>query len=99
MLLVFAFSITPQKAIHDIVAHHVDPTSCDVHQDFPIAQVEKYSIHCSYDSLVATTPFIHFNFEINIAAPLVAKVNNTYLLASYFSNTHFTLESRGPPAA
>jgi hypothetical protein len=27
MLVVFAFSITPQKNIHDFVAKHVDPTA------------------------------------------------------------------------
>ena len=31
MLVVFAFSITPQKNIHDFVAKHVDPTACSVH--------------------------------------------------------------------
>lgn len=99
MLFVFAFSITPQKSIHDIVAHHVDPTTCDVHQDFPIDQVEKSSIHCSYENLVATTPFLQYNFEIIIAAPTMAKVTNTFFTANYYSTTHFTFESRGPPTA
>jgi hypothetical protein len=98
MLFVFAFSITPQKSIHDIVAHHVDPTTCDVHQDFPMTQVEKSSIHCSYDNLVATTPFVQYNFEIIIAAPITAKVTNTYFTVNYFSASKFTFESRGPPA-
>ena len=99
MLLVFAFSITPQKSIHDIVAKHVDPTTCNVHHNAPIEQVEKSSIHCSYENLVATTPFLQYNFEIIIAAPTMAKVTNTFFTANYYSTTHFTFESRGPPTA
>lgn len=41
MLVVFAFSITPQKSIHDLVAKHIDPNSCKVHKDLPIEQIEK----------------------------------------------------------
>ena len=41
MLVVFAFSITPQKSIHDVVAKHIDPTNCSVHKDLPIEQIEK----------------------------------------------------------
>jgi len=40
MLLVFAFSITSQKTIHDLVAKHSDKVKCDVHKNLPIEQVE-----------------------------------------------------------
>ena len=39
MLVVFAFSITPQKSIHDLVAKHSDKVKCDVHKNLPIEQV------------------------------------------------------------
>jgi len=39
MLVVFAFSITPQKTIHDFVAPHKDPTKCYVHD--PIGRLLK----------------------------------------------------------
>ena len=97
MLLVFAFSITPQKSIHDIVAKHVDPTTCNVHHNAPIEQVEKSSIHCSFDQLVATTPFVHYSFSINIPTPLVAAVTNTTIAINYDYTIVNSNESRGPP--
>ena len=99
MLLVFAFSITPQKSIHDIVAKHVDPSTCNVHHKAPIEQVEKSSIHCSFDQLVATTPFIHYCFSITIPTPQVAAVRNTTLAIIYDYSIANSNESRGPPAA
>lgn len=97
MLLVFAFSITSQKTIHDIVAKHSDKIKCDVHKNFPIDQVENASIHCSQDNLVATSPFLDFNFEIKLSAPVQRRVTNTDLVCFYFSNNNYSLVSRGPP--
>ena len=98
MLVVFAFSITPQKSIHDLVAKHIDPNSCSVHKDLPIEQVENSSIHCSHDNLVATSPFVEFNFNIEIAHPVQNIITNTHLVCFYFSNKNYSLDSRGPPA-
>ena len=98
MLVVFAFSITPQKSIHDLVAKHIDPNSCSVHKDLPIEQVENSSIHCSHDNLVATSPFVEFNFNIELAQPVQNIITNTHLVCFYFSNKNYSLDSRGPPA-
>ena len=98
MLLVFAFSITSQKTIHDIVAKHSDKIKCDVHKNFPIDQVENTSIHCSQDNLVATSPFLDFNFEIKLSVPVQRRVTNTDLVCFYFYNNNYSLVSRGPPA-
>ena len=98
MLVVFAFSITPQKSIHDLVAKHIDPNSCSVHKDLPIEQVENSSIHCSHDNLVATSPFVEFNFNIELAQPVQNSITNTHLVCFYFSNKNYSLDSRGPPA-
>ena len=98
MLVVFAFSITPQKSIHDLVAKHIDPNSCSVHKDLPIEQVENSSIHCSHDNLVATSPFVEFNFNIELAHPVQNSITNTHLVCFYFSNKNYSLDSRGPPA-
>ena len=97
MLLVFAFSIMPQKSMHDLVAKHSDPTHCNVHQDAPIAQVEKSSIHCSYDNLVVASPFLDFSFahELNVYPP--RSIKNTSLVALTYLLVPFLLESRGPP--
>ncbi|MCX6203932.1 MAG: hypothetical protein NTY43_06505 [Bacteroidetes bacterium] len=98
MLLVFAFSITSQKTIHDIVAKHADKIRCDVHKDLPIDQVENASIHCSHDNLVAASPFTDFTITIQLIHPIVIAATNTHLVAFYFSNNRHTLDSRGPPA-
>jgi hypothetical protein len=99
MLLVFAFSITSQKTIHDLVAKHSDKVKCDVHNNLPIEQVENASIHCSHDNLVATSPFLEFSFNIELAHPVASIATNTHLLSFYFYNNNYSLDSRGPPAA
>ncbi len=98
MLVVFAFSITPQKSIHDLVAEHMDPTSCSVHKDLPIEQIENKALHCSFDFQVATTPFVDYNFSIEIAIPIVAKARNTNYVAATIEQYAIVSDSRGPPA-
>ena len=97
MLVVFAFSITPQKSIHDLVAKHSDPSKCSVHKDAPVDQVENASIHCSYDNLVVASPYVEFDFSINIAPPAQVKSENTILSSFDISNLLNSFESRGPP--
>jgi hypothetical protein len=97
MLVVFAFSITPQKSIHDLVAKHIDPNSCSVHKDLPIEQIENAALHCSFDFQVATTPFVDYDFSIEIATPIVAKARNAQFEDKTISQHAITSDSRGPP--
>lgn len=97
MLVVFAFSITPQKTIHDLVAKHSDPTKCNVHKDVPVDQVEKTSIHCSYDNLVVASPFVDYQFSIQIEQPEKSIIKNTLLSSFEISDLPHSFESRGPP--
>jgi len=99
MLVVFAFSITSQKTIHDLVAKHTDKVKCDVHKDLPIDQVENSTIHCSHENLVAASPFADFSFQIILTHPLIALVQNTPMIAFNFSAQNTSLDSRGPPVA
>jgi hypothetical protein len=98
MLVVFAFSITPQKSIHDLVAKHIDPNSCSVHKDLPIEQIEKTELHCTFDFQVATTPFVDYDFSIEIATPIVAKARNTNYVAATIDQYAIVADSRGPPS-
>ena len=98
MLVVFAFSITPQQSIHDVVAKHIDPTSCSVHKDLPIEQIEKTELHCTFDFQVATTPFVDYDFSIEIATPTIAKARNTNFVAAPIAQYAIVSDSRGPPA-
>lgn len=97
MLVVFAFSITPQKNIHDLIAKHSDPTKCNVHKDVPVDQVENTSIHCSYDNLVVASPFVDYHFSIQITTPEQAIIKNTIFSSYEISNLIHSFESRGPP--
>lgn len=97
MLVVFAFSITPQKSIHDLVAKHIDPTSCSVHKDLPIEQIEKSELHCTFDFQVATTPFVEYDFSIQIQAPMLAKPRNANFVAAALVQYAIVSDSRGPP--
>lgn len=98
MLVVFAFSITPQKSIHDLVAKHIDPNSCSVHKDLPIEQVENTALHCSFDFQVATTPFVDYDFSIEIATPFIAQARNAQFEDKTISQHAILSDSRGPPA-
>jgi len=97
MLVVFAFSITPQKSIHDVVAKHIDPNSCSVQKDLPIEQIEKTELHCTFDFQVATTPFVDYDFSIEIATPIVAKARNAQFEDKTISQHAIISDSRGPP--
>jgi hypothetical protein len=99
MLVVFAFSITSQKTIHDLIAKHTDKVRCDVHKDLPIDQLENSTIHCSHENLVVASPFVDFSFQIILSHPIIAVVRNTRILAFNFSAQNTSLESRGPPVA
>jgi hypothetical protein len=98
MLVVFAFSITPQQSIHDLVAKHIDPTSCSVHKDLPIEQIENAALHCTFDFQVATTPFVDYDFNIEIATPEIDQPRNAPFEHKTISQHAILSDSRGPPA-
>jgi hypothetical protein len=98
MLVVFALSITPQKFIHDLVANHVDPPKCLVHKDLPIEQIENTSLHCTIDFQVATTPFVVYDFSIEVPSPLLARAKNVLYLGARITPLSIVSDTRGPPA-
>ena len=98
MLVVFSFSITPQKVIHNFVANHLDPTTCEIHQNLPIEQVETGGLHCTFDFQVATTPFVVYNFDILISLPVNPVSGNTFYVSKKIAQYFISGESRGPPA-
>lgn len=98
MLVVFAFSIMPQKSIHDLVAKHIDPTSCSVHKVLPIEQIEKSELHCTFDFQVATTPFVEYDFSIEIKSLVLAQARNIIFESAPIAQFTIVSDSRGPPA-
>jgi hypothetical protein len=99
LLVVFAFSISSQKVVHDLVAQHSDQVKCEVHKSVPIDQVEKSTIHCTQDNLVVASSFANFSFAIYLTHPVLNHAHNTFLPSFYFYTNSYTLASRGPPNA
>jgi hypothetical protein len=99
MLVVFAFSITPQQIIHDAVAKHLDPTICEVHKDVPVDQVENTKLHCSFDFQVATAPFVYYDFTIQINAPEPIETQYAYYTAAPAAEPLQKNTNRGPPSS
>ena len=98
MLVVFAFSITPQQIIHDAVAKHLDPTICEVHKDVPLDQVENTRLHCSFDFQVATALFIYYDFSIQINAPEQIETRYAFYLATPAAQALQKNTNKGPPS-
>jgi hypothetical protein len=98
MLVVFAFSITPQQVVHDIVAKHMDPTFCAVHKDVPVDQVENDKLHCTFDFQVATAPFVYYDFSIQIPALDPTEAQYAFYIAVAASAALQKNSNRGPPS-
>jgi len=97
VLVVFAFSITPQKNIHDFVAKHIDPTNCKVHINLPVEQVEHATVHCSYDQLVASAPFIEYAIAPKLILPTPVLVQNERKVIFHKGELISLFDPRGPP--
>jgi hypothetical protein len=99
MLVVFAFSITPQQIVHDVVAKHMDPTICAVHKDVPVDQVENEKLHCTFDFQVATAPFVYYDFSIQINAPEPIETQYALYTAAPAAEPLQKNTNRGPPSS
>ena len=94
MLVLFIFSITPKKYLHDLLADHADYYGAAVKES---ATVSKAGINCHCDSQVVPAPFLAVSFSP--AFELIER--DSAYVASYhtlfFFNLHITKDSRGPP--
>lgn len=95
MLLIFMFSITPKKYLHDLVADHTDFYGVSLKGKVTLSQS---GFNCHTEDLVVSTPFIEStscpNFSID---PLYKESPYTDLLFQY-SQSFITKDSRGPPS-
>ena len=96
LLILFAFSITPKKVLHDLVVDHADTIVSDHSEEF--SHFHTTGFHCNLDNLVAESPFTaqhdHFEFIPVLSFP----VQQEAFLYSYYADTCFFSELRGPPA-
>ena len=95
LLLVFTFSITPKKFLHDAIANHKDRIAVAASAE---AQLSHAGFICKCDNLVAESPFtndiIHFDFA---PAPFLSEQKDTRL-CHFYTSSYFFFELRGPPA-
>ncbi len=98
LLLVFAFSITPKKTWHDLIAKHQDGKKPSYDYSAKGDQLHKSVIHCSCDLQVAESPFVAVHLGLQLAIPPVPP--SFYIETRQnpnFQQTHF-YGLRGPPA-
>ncbi len=95
MLLIFAFSITPKKYLHDLVADHTDFYGYSSQHE---KAINKIGLDCDKDDLVVSVPFIEsitaFSFEC------ISNSTGTFFTAYKYlpSKLSATNDVRGPPA-
>lgn len=97
ILVVFAFSITPKKVWHDLLANHKDLTASNYQISKKGDQVHKTVINCNCDQLVVESAFVARPSIYSIEVPIIeidfiVKRNS---FSFYSSIDNFGL--RGPP--
>jgi hypothetical protein len=97
MLVLFAFSITPKKILHDLVADHKDtPVKTS---DSKTPQFDVSGFRCNCDNLVVESPFLNEGPALEIIltsfyfTPPVETDNNLSVVHLYYATL------RGPPLA
>ncbi len=95
LLLVFAFSITPKKFLHDAIANHKDKIAVAASAD---TQLSHAGFICKCDNLVAESPFTDDIVPFNFTPALVFSVQKDTRLYHLYTSDYFFFELRGPPA-
>ncbi|MFT3948165.1 MAG: hypothetical protein QM763_14440 [Agriterribacter sp.] len=96
MLLLFTFSITSKRFLHDLVADHKDTIAC--HDNLTAHHIHSAGFYCTCDDLVAESVYMSGDNTIELSVPAMfiekqpAFVGNYHYVAALFS------ELRGPPA-
>ena len=99
LLVLFAFSITPKKLLHDLVATHTDTKPGTFLSNTHTAQIHKSGINCQVDQLIVESPFLEI--MVHTALPLPVPKNDFYQKRVCFSFFLPLIDNslRGPPKA
>lgn len=97
ILIVFAFSITPRKVWHDLLANHKDLSASNYQISKKGDQIHKTVINCNCDQLVVESAFVVrssiYSIEVSIIEIDLIVIRDSF---SYYSSIdNFGL--RGPP--
>ena len=95
LICIFAFSITPSIAIHNLFAHHTDK---DIqHHHAQTNEVATAGYNCHFDNLVCEGSFLS-SINIILEKPVVTvTIYRAAYSKSFYSLHHFFTELRGPP--
>lgn len=97
ILVVFAFSITPKKVWHDLLANHKDLSARNYQISKKGDQVHKSVINCNCDQLVVESAFVAKSSIFSIEVPTIEK---EYIVKPYsfsFNESIYNFGVRGPP--
>jgi hypothetical protein len=99
LLLLFAFSITPKKFLHNLVANHRDATAINFsREDKSASQLSKAGYHCPCEQLVVQTPFVYQPATIDYTvAPVFVVYQDQHFVSIHTVTPHVSF-LRGPPA-
>ncbi|MGN6435262.1 MAG: hypothetical protein ACTHMM_01965 [Agriterribacter sp.] len=96
IMLVLAFSITPKKFLHDLVADHTDDITVAVNDGHD--HIDHHGFNCNCDNLVATSPFTAHTDRIQFSSPTFFGAHISIRAWHTQSITHSFFALRAPPA-
>ncbi|OQP39801.1 hypothetical protein A4H97_16390 [Niastella yeongjuensis] len=97
LLVLFAFSITPKKVLHDLVANHRD-THSKACADHITTKIVKAGFNCNTEDLVVESPFIENNCTIDLPEPPALSLIFSERPENFYYFHQIFAELRGPPA-
>ena len=95
-LLLFLFSATPKKFLHDLVADHQDFYAALPGDD---PGISNSGFDCHIHDLVVSTPFLIANSFSETGTGVAYPLHTERSFDHYTLPTRITEDSRGPPAA
>lgn len=98
LLVLFAFSITPKKVLHDLAANHKD-THEKRCADNPIAKITKSGYTCNTEDLVVESPFIQNDLSVEVPGIASQRVIFSEHPGNFYYTNPLFSTLRGPPAS
>ncbi|MBV9986121.1 MAG: hypothetical protein JO301_00460 [Chitinophagaceae bacterium] len=94
---VFAFSITPKRWLHNVVATHRDGRA-DRSPASDKDQLSRATINCPCDNFIAEAPFLHQDNVIAVVKSFICLDHQAVPGTGFISSYLFCSGLRGPPA-
>ncbi|MFL5788708.1 MAG: hypothetical protein ACJ748_11690 [Flavisolibacter sp.] len=95
LIFLLALGLTPKILLHNFLADHKD--SCFDNHSLKGDQVTKEGYNCSFENLVAESPFISEDLIIETSQPEANTRHISFTLTDYLLHLSHYAELRGPP--